>query len=274
MNFAGSTTTCGSWVFLTTTFSCSPAEDLLHSLGVTSPEEIDLDAIAYHVGVRVRYRPLTGCIARIIANGDRAIATIDENCRHERKRFSIGHELGHWHYHRGYGAMCTARDVSEGGRKTKDRERVANTYAAQLILPEYLVRPAASPAPRLSWSLVDQIASEFRASRHATVLRLIDLNLFPAMVVCHRKSGRAWFRRARDIPAKWFPQDQLSAETLAIECVFGCKRSAGVEDVPASAWFDVRGADRYEVEEESTVSHAGEVLSLLNFVDDRMLDEG
>ena len=81
---------------MTTTFSCSPAEDLLHSLGVTSPEEIDLDAIAYHVGVRVRYRPLTGCIARIIANGDRAIATIDENCRHERKRFSIGHELGHW----------------------------------------------------------------------------------------------------------------------------------------------------------------------------------
>ena len=42
------------------------AERLLQELGVTEPGEIDLEAIAYHVNARVRYRPLDGCEARIV----------------------------------------------------------------------------------------------------------------------------------------------------------------------------------------------------------------
>ena len=44
----------------------SPAERLLQELGVTEPDEIDLEAIAYYVNARVRYRRLDGCEARII----------------------------------------------------------------------------------------------------------------------------------------------------------------------------------------------------------------
>lgn len=45
----------------------TPAERLLQELGITEPSEIDLDAIAFHAGARVRYRPLDGCEARIMA---------------------------------------------------------------------------------------------------------------------------------------------------------------------------------------------------------------
>jgi hypothetical protein len=34
----------------------TPAEALLQELGITEPEEIDLEAIAYHIGGRVRFR--------------------------------------------------------------------------------------------------------------------------------------------------------------------------------------------------------------------------
>ena len=37
----------------------SPAEELLKDLGVASPGDIDIEAIAYYVGAVIKYRPLT-----------------------------------------------------------------------------------------------------------------------------------------------------------------------------------------------------------------------
>ena len=42
------------------------AEAILRRLGVTDPSEIDLEAIAWYLGARVRYRPLSACEARIV----------------------------------------------------------------------------------------------------------------------------------------------------------------------------------------------------------------
>lgn len=40
------------------------AQEVLKELGVTEPSEIDVDAIAWSLGARVKYRPLDGCEAR------------------------------------------------------------------------------------------------------------------------------------------------------------------------------------------------------------------
>jgi hypothetical protein len=56
----------------------TPAERLLQELGVTEPGEIDLEAIAFHLGAHVRYRTLDGCEARIIGSNDTAIITVNE----------------------------------------------------------------------------------------------------------------------------------------------------------------------------------------------------
>ena len=44
------------------------AEQLLQELGITEPEEIDLEAIAYYVGATIKRRPLDGCEARIVGS--------------------------------------------------------------------------------------------------------------------------------------------------------------------------------------------------------------
>ncbi len=101
----------------------SPAERLLQELGVTEPKEIDLEAIAYHVGARLRFRPLHGCEARIIGSGDRAIITVNSSSIPRRNRFSIAHELGHWHHHRGQCLVCRAEEYRP--RTASSPERVA-----------------------------------------------------------------------------------------------------------------------------------------------------
>lgn len=67
------------------------------SIGVTYPAEIDLEAIAWTMGAKVRYRPLDGCEARIIGRDDQAIITINERSPPRRQRFSLAHEIGIGH---------------------------------------------------------------------------------------------------------------------------------------------------------------------------------
>lgn len=84
----------------------TPAERLLIELGIEAPREIDLEAIAWDAGAEVRFASLDSCEARIIGYGNRAIITVEESSIPTRKRFSIGHELGHWKYHRGRSFVC------------------------------------------------------------------------------------------------------------------------------------------------------------------------
>ena len=113
--------------------SLTPAEQLLQELGVTEPDEIDLEAIAFHAGARVRYRPLDGCEARIIGRGNAAIITVNAKSPYRRRRFSIAHELGHWHHHRGQSLVCRVEEYRP--HHALSSERVADAYAADLLMP-------------------------------------------------------------------------------------------------------------------------------------------
>jgi Zn-dependent peptidase ImmA (M78 family) len=74
-----------------------PAERILMELGIARPAEIDLEAVAWTLGAAVKYRPLEKCDAMIVGSVDRAVITISTNGIPERRRFSLGHEIGHWH---------------------------------------------------------------------------------------------------------------------------------------------------------------------------------
>ena len=92
----------------------SPAERLLKDLGVNDPKEIDLEAVAWTLGARVKYRPLDRCEACITGDMERAIITVNSRSPRRRRRFSIGHELGHWQHHRGRILVCRSDDIGRG----------------------------------------------------------------------------------------------------------------------------------------------------------------
>jgi hypothetical protein len=251
--------------------SLTPAERLLQELGITEPNEIDLDAIAFHAGARVRYRLLEGCEARIIGNGDQAIITVKADSHHRRKRFSIAHELGHWHHHRGRCLVCRAEEEYRH-RDPLSPERVADGYAADLLMPNYLFRPRARQHAKLTFNAVSALADAFVASQTATAIRLVESDHTPALLVCHGPNGRKWFARAPSVPQKWFPQDTLDADSFAFGVLFG-----GMADDPtprkigADAWFDRRDAERYEVHEQTYRTGPEEILTLILVSDPAML---
>lgn len=250
-----------------------PAEIVLFDLGVTDPKEIDVEAIAYAQGLRIRYRPLESCDACIMAVGDRGIITVNSNCAPQRQRFSIAHELGHWQFHRGRISMCTAGVIEAGNRRrgALDDERVADRFGSELLMPTYLLKPAVGKIAKLDWGLVRRIGSLFNTSLPATAIRLVEANIVPSLLVCHRQGGRAWFVRAPDVPDHWFPQDQLSVDSTAFNFLMKGLGNDRPSKTSADVWFNRRGSEQYEIEEQACLTSTGDVLSLLNIIDRRMI---
>lgn len=53
------------------------AKDLLDELGITEPDEIDLEGIAQYVGATVTRQKMIGAEARIVGLNDQAIITVN-----------------------------------------------------------------------------------------------------------------------------------------------------------------------------------------------------
>jgi hypothetical protein len=252
----------------------SPAERLLQSLGVTEPEEIDLEAVAWHTGVvKVKYRELDGCEARIVGLGDKAIITVDRRPIPQRRRFSVAHELGHWHFHRGRTMLCRREDIGEQAG-THESERSANRFAASLLLPAYLLLPLARRHPQLTLKALRELAHRFGASLSATAISLVEAAHSPTVLVCHGLGGRRWFVRSPDVPSRWFPREDLDSESYAFGLLHGQDaEQASPRKIGASAFFDRPEADEYEIQEQSFKVADGEIVTLLSLKDDDMLEE-
>lgn len=240
------------------------AERVLMGLGVSKPSEIDLEAVAYSMGAIVKFRPMDSCEASIVGNGRRAVIAVNSASIAVRRRFSIGHEIGHWHLHRNRLLMCTARDIGNSRLGKLDPERQADEFASDLILPNYLFTPIIMKMPRVLLPKLREVAGEFETSLTATALKISKSGRFPIIVVRDGKDGRRWSIPSPLLPGWWKLGAKLDPETFA----YGLLNRGEVEQawpraMGADVWFDFRGCDRYEVKEQSFVSGPDEIMTIL-----------
>jgi hypothetical protein len=87
-----------------------------------------------------------------------------------RRRFTIAHEIGHFVLHPERGRPERGGVVNEAGRM---EEREADAFAAELLMPEHLVRDAV----REQGLDVDRLADRFEVSRKAMQARLRHMGL-------------------------------------------------------------------------------------------------
>jgi hypothetical protein len=97
-----------------------------------------------------------------------------------RRRFTIAHELGHWHLHRSKADShyCRPEDIGSSRSELYQLRRLesqANRFAAALLMPESTLRV---DAPRLRFS-IPALARRFGVSATAMQVRLEVLDLLP-----------------------------------------------------------------------------------------------
>jgi predicted transcriptional regulator len=97
-----------------------------------------------------------------------------------RRRFTVAHEIGHHLLHAdGAAVLCRPADVEAARGDERAREREANRFAAELLMPEQLVRAAADadgPDPIA-------LAERFGVSDVAMGFRLVTLGYLAALPV-------------------------------------------------------------------------------------------
>lgn len=205
------------------------------------------------------------CEATIVGGKSRAVITVNANSIPTRQRYSLSHEIGHWHHHRGKILYCAPGDIGNPAiPDALNPERQANEFASDLILPNYLFRPLALKLKKPTLAHIRELADVFRASATATVLKLVQNNLYPLVVVCHGKMQRRWFRRSEMLGEWWFPRDELDPDSFAFDMLFkNAKESTQPRKIGAGAWFTFRNVDRFEILEQSFLLPNEEVLTVL-----------
>lgn len=247
------------------------AEDLIAELGISAPDEIDVDAIAYDRRVEVVYDLLDGCEATLVGYKNQATATIRPNSIRGRERFSIAHELGHWMLHRGRSFRCRVDDPGQNLQSSRDVEKQADTFASHLLMPSALFNPSVAATRRPSFNEIDEIAKAFDTSRLATAIRLANVNTLPVIVACYGKSGRRWHIAAEDVPKRWWLRDTVEEESFTYDLLHEGKTCSRLGKQSADVWFTNDDAGEYEVLEQCIQSTADTALVLIYLATEEML---
>ncbi|MEZ2739710.1 ImmA/IrrE family metallo-endopeptidase [Comamonas jiangduensis] len=249
------------------------AEALIAELGISSPSELDIEAIAFDSQVEVVYEKMSGCEATLVGFRDRAIATINPSGVRGRERFSVAHELGHWHLHRGRSFACRVDDPSANLASDRHFEKEADTFASHLLLPRMLFNPAVAAYGAPTFQQITRIANEFETSITATALRLVSVNTLPVIVACYDRKGKRWAIPAADIPRRWVLKDKVDEDSYTFDMLHSGKECAGLFKQPADVWFQNNDAGKYELREQCIPSFDGGALVLL-YLESPMLSAG
>ena len=187
-----------------------------------------------------------------------------------RRRFSIAHELAHFHipaHHDSHSeARCNERDMRIRGHDAARREWEANDFAAELLMPQRLFAEDAKHR-ELSIEGVDGLASStmYNVSRLAAAWRLVQVTRERAALVVSTNGRIEWVVRSSTF-ATWLTDrgQELRPDTLAAASFRGEGTSGQPLEVPAAAWFDDPAAARgILLESTYAIEQQGQVVSLL-----------
>lgn len=246
---------------------------MIVEFGITRPNEIDLEAIAYDSGIEVHYDKLSGCEATLVGVGDRALVTVNQCGNRGRERFSVGHEIGHWQMHRGRSFRCRVDDADSNLAANKPLEKEADTFAAHLLLPAPLFVPLVQQIGQPNFQQLALLGDDFATSLMATALRLANVNTLPVIVASYSRLGKRWSLPAADLPKRWFLKDKLDADSCTYDLLFEGKECKHLSKQSGDTWFVNDDAGKYTVLEQCVPGRAGEALVIL-YLESSMLRAG
>jgi hypothetical protein len=208
---------------------------------------------------------LEGCTLK--KNG-KSIILLNSRIQNEaRKKFTLGHELGHAVLASHTGEIsCAASDM--GPRAKAQREKEANAFCGELLMPEKLfLKDIAGYSPSID-HILDLADGKYRMSRTATAIRFVELTDTACMLVSSENGEVKWMQRS----SRWDKYHELNVldSRTGAGRYFKTKAVSGEPiRVAADIWFPGEYDDGVTLLEECLVVKEGErILSLLQFAED------
>ena len=221
------------------------AREVLALADVQRPRDIDVQAIAMRLGMRIQYGPMSTSRGWLVRGGDHAIVYVAEDARGEpRGDHTVAHEAGHFKMHKAADHFAQCDDESAKGTKKKagrgDRafwmEIEANHFSTELRMPESLVTPfCAMPSPTLDH--MSRLTRFFPTSLSSAGLRFTQLAPAPCAWVFSAGGVVKWASESASFPGTIAKDDALHPSSVAHAVQ---RKRAGTDDdpreVPGAAW--------------------------------------
>lgn len=167
------------------------AKAVLEQIGVNPP--VPIDEIAEAAGITdIQMLQTTGFEGALITDDCKreGVILVNLRSRQERRRFTIGHELGHflnpWHTPPDGGFKCTKEDMfapANGSNARRSMELEANVFSAEMLMPEKIFRQDLKKFISPGLEHVVDLAEKYQTSKLATARRFVDLRDEPTAIV-------------------------------------------------------------------------------------------
>jgi Zn-dependent peptidase ImmA (M78 family) len=157
----------------------------IHELAPDLPSDFSIEDLCRRLDiVGIEDKPFTSIAAVLLMHPDKAWGSIvvAEGTSARRRRFSIGHELGHFllanHRPTAGEFQCSHGDLRQEGvpaNRAKKMEAEANTFAAHLLMPPARIR-ANMQGSQPDLAEVVRLAHKFDVSKAAMARSYIDVS--------------------------------------------------------------------------------------------------
>jgi Zn-dependent peptidase ImmA (M78 family) len=247
------------------------ARDLLTKIKVGSPQEIDLEVLAYAAGeLLIEEGGLNTAEGRIVASpGAGGIIRVKTGLNPGRTRFTVAHEIGHYVLHPliPHDRQHTARDFTIWNDASEEAE--ANVFAAELLMPEFLFKPnTRGKIPSLR--LLDSLAEEFKCSLMATTFQYVHYTNEQVALVVSDGGTISWVKRAKNFWPRIL-MGKIQPHSAAGELLSGKAGDTGkMVRSPVYAWLSNFENDRdHDIMEDTRyIEYYDRMITLLWLKDD------
>lgn len=239
------------------------AREILASLRIAHPSEIEVEDIAWVRGALVWEAQLEGAEGRLVRRGSRGIITVKSDIREPgKKRFVAAHELGHFELHVDSDqlTLCTDQDLHYWYKRIRPEEPEANQFAAELLMPETLFGSRCRTG-QPSLELVHGLAQEFRTTLTATALRYMEFCPHRCAIVVSEGGAIKWYRAAEDFGYRLAMGAKLHANSYAVNFFNARRIPEAMQSVLASAWVSGK-----ELDSNATIKEQSRALPRYNAV--------
>ena len=141
---------------------------------------VPVEEIAEKLGIRVKRAPSDEFSGMLIRKDGKALIGVNSNESFVRQRFTIAHELGHFHLHPTKDVFVDYRDNHAGGIRSS-KERFANMFASAFLIPrKHIVKDVQQFLEEGIFEFeLSSLAKKYEVSREAMNYRLLNLGLTP-----------------------------------------------------------------------------------------------
>jgi len=250
------------------------------------PIPVPIEEIARALNIRdIRHLETTGFEGGLITDAERAEGVILVNAanRLERRRFTLGHELGHflcpWHEPQANnGFLCSSSDmrnmVAPKGDRRAEMEIQANRFSVLMLMPAVHITRDLKRKAGVDIAHILALATSYQTSKEATARRYVELRGERCAAIVSRNGKIERIYRHQDFP---FVDVQpghpvpSAAVTARANPPFG--EPSDCEEIDGSTWLATKLGRRLPpLYEQVLLQQGGYRLTLLSFDEDEIED--